>query len=76
MGTIRNKSGLVTSRESDLMDDYYAVNSIDRQATIRKKVVSKPKYRFYKTLFKSINIINLKLKWTTLNWKLHWLINS
>jgi len=76
MGTIRNKSGLVTSMKTDLMHDYYAVNSIDGLAlAIINKVVAKPNYLFQKTLFKFVNIINLKLEWATLNWRLYWLIN-
>lgn len=76
MGTIRNKSGLVRSRKSDLMHDYYAVNSVDGLAlAIRKKVVSKRDYQFQNTLLKFVNLIHLKLKWKTLNWRLYWLIN-
>lgn len=77
MGTTRNKPGLVTSRKSDLMHDYYAVNSIDGMSlALRNKTVTKPKFWLHKSPFKLINIINLKLKWETLNWRFYWLMNS
>lgn len=77
MGTIRNISGFVTSKESDLLHDYYAVNSIDGMPlTLRKKTATKPKFWLYKSPFRLINIIKVKQKWNTLNWNRYKLMAS
>lgn len=68
MGKIRNKRELIISNISDVVHNYYAVNSIDgRIMEIKQKVVRKFHQLRFSFHLAFLNTINLNLRWKILN---------